>query len=473
MNQIKPATFLFILFLLLLNIYVITYGDWILVIPITFIFYFFHLIFMSDHIYYSASSDYNYNIHASIKVKLSITNDTISIQKNLLNTIDCCFIPVVVKSSISGYFFDPYIEIQSNNKNSRQYFERGSNGIRLINISNHLSSLKSINTHLKIKSIACKLIQHSDEAICFTNEDYLKKSTLIVSPHADDAELAAFGYYKQADNIFIATITAGESEAQQYLNIAGNQQDAALLKGRLRAWDSIAVPLWAKKQNCAIQLGYPCSSLSLMSQHPEIPVASKGTGKNTTLEYRQFNSIELSSNTQPLNTWSNLIEDLKEILINQQPEVIITPHPLLDSHSDHQHATFAIVQACLELGLTPIFLCYANHYHQTDQYPFGLENTDVTLPPYFSDLPLSDKIFSLELSTQDKFDKVIALTLMHDLNRPIKFKKILRRTLQRIIGRSSYPYGQDEYFRKAIRNQELFWVINFDHIKLMVKSIKH
>lgn len=470
MKQNKRAEWIYISAFLVLTIFLIWHGYWFFSFLAVVGVYLFHLIFMSDHIYYSPSSDYRYNIKSSIYISISLTNNIITIQKDYLDSIDSCFIPVVIQSSIFGRFFDPYIELKLNDKKSRQYFERGANGVRFLNISSYLPLLKGNNTTLKIKSVACQIMHNGAQAMGFANADYLKKSTLILSPHADDAELAAFGYYKQADTIFIATITAGESEAQQYLNVTGNSQEAALLKGRLRAWDSITVPLWARKQNCAVQLGYACSSLSIMHQSPEIPITSKGTGKNTTNEYRQFNAIKLSSDDDSLNTWSNLIADLKELLIAQQPEVIITPHPLLDAHSDHQYVTCAIVEACTELKYAPIFLCYVNHHHQTDMYPFGLEHADVPLPPYFSDEFISDKIFSLELSIKDQQDKIMALQMMHDLQRPIKFKKKLRHLLQRAVGRSSYPYGEDDYFRKSIRNQELFWMMNFEEINLMVKS---
>ncbi len=39
---------------------------------------------------------------------------------------------------------------------------------------------------------------------------------MMLAPHADDAELAAFGLYSRADNVSIVTLTQGEIEAEHY-----------------------------------------------------------------------------------------------------------------------------------------------------------------------------------------------------------------------------------------------------------------
>lgn len=55
-------------------------------------------------------------------------------------------------------------------------------------------------------------------------------------------------------------------------------------------------------------------------------------------------------------------------------------------------------------------------------------------------------------------DKAMALGMMHDLQPPAPFKRRVRRWLQRVLaGRSRSPYGENEFFRKAVRRHELFW----------------
>ncbi len=59
---------------------------------------------------------------------------------------------------------------------------------------------------------------------------------MILAPHADDAELAAFGLYSSAENVSIITLTQGEIEADYYQRLGLSQPQAAQLKGRLRSW---------------------------------------------------------------------------------------------------------------------------------------------------------------------------------------------------------------------------------------------
>ena len=52
-----------------------------------------------------------------------------------------------------------------------------------------------------------------------------------------------------------------------------------------------------------------------------------------------------------------------------------------------------------------------------------------------------------------------ALALQHDLQTPLTGKKRLRRLIQRVLAGRQWPAtGDDEFFRKAVRRHELFWV---------------
>ncbi|MFH7618101.1 PIG-L family deacetylase, partial [Pseudomonas syringae pv. tagetis] len=66
----------------------------------------------------------------------------------------------------------------------------------------------------------------------------------VIAPHADDAELAAFGRYSQAGEAWIVPLTAGEIEAEHYRQMGLERAEAARMKGGLRAWESIAVARW-------------------------------------------------------------------------------------------------------------------------------------------------------------------------------------------------------------------------------------
>ncbi|MHC3970536.1 PIG-L family deacetylase, partial [Pseudomonas aeruginosa] len=95
--------------------------------------------------------------------------------------------------------------------------------------------------------------------------DYRERRVMVIAPHADDAELAAFGLYSQACEAWIVTLTAGEIETEHYRRMGLDGIAAARLKGRLRAWDSQAVPAWGgvPAERC-VQLGYFCLQLPAM-----------------------------------------------------------------------------------------------------------------------------------------------------------------------------------------------------------------
>jgi hypothetical protein len=77
------------------------------------------------------------------------------------------------------------------------------------------------------------------------NPDYARQRVMVMAPHADDAELAAFGLYSRAEEVSIVTLTQGEIEADTYQRLGLSPAQAARLKGRLRSWDSQAIPLGA------------------------------------------------------------------------------------------------------------------------------------------------------------------------------------------------------------------------------------
>lgn len=87
----------------------------------------------------------------------------------------------------------------------------------------------------------------------------------------------------------------------------------------------------------------------------------------------------------------------------------------------------------------------------------GDSGDGVALPPQLSAArALAPCSLVLDLATQR--DKAMAPGMMHDLQPPAPFKRRLRRLLQRwLAGRRPSPYGENEFFRKAVRRHELFW----------------
>lgn len=154
---------------------------------------------------------------------------------------------------------------------------------------------------------------------------------MVIAPHADDAELAAYGLYSRADESWVVTLTAGEIEAEHYQQMGLAKAEAARLKGRLRAWDSIVVPRWAGvPESRCIQLGYFCLQLPAMQAAPDQPAASREADLADIRVFRQFNPFPLPGDRDGAPTWHNLLADLRALLELAKPEVLVMPHPQLD-----------------------------------------------------------------------------------------------------------------------------------------------
>ena len=363
-------------------------------------------------------------------------------------------------SSWLGSLFDPYIELQTSGQIVKQYFERRVAGRRTINISG-LRVSGADRHEIKWRSFYSRINTKSCKAWGFSSPKLSDKKILVIAPHADDAELAAFGLYSE-NNSQIVTITAGETDAQAFQSVYSDQQQASVLKGRLRTLDSITAALWAglKPEQC-ISLGYFCQTLQMMSEQPTEPVKSRTAGLGDTRVFRQYNSQTLPSDQDGLATWNNLLQDLQKLIIDCQPDIIITPHPQLDPHSDHIYATRAVLGALKNTGQLDIDLyLYANHFHNTDLFPFGAPHSTTSLPPWFDKL-LPASIVSYPVNIDKQKDKIFALEIMHDLKPHLKWKKKFRRKLQAwLIKRPLIAYGEDDYFRKAIRSNELFFRVS-------------
>jgi LmbE family N-acetylglucosaminyl deacetylase len=445
----------------------LVFDAYILAAIIILLVYIIHAILFTDHIYYNPKVDYQFNFSSALAFKCNLKNGELILEQPLSEAIDTCVLPVNVKHTFSGLVFDPYIDITSNGITSRQYVERGVDGKRYINLSRFCEILKQPRGVIKLTSSHCTISDGSSEMLGFANPDYRSKRVLIISPHADDAELAAFGFYKNTASVLIATISAGEVDEKPFETLTGrgNKTAAGLLKGKLRAWDSIAIPLWAGRHVETVHLGYFCMTLESMYEKPGTIIPSHTVDENYIAAFRAFNKKNLATDAFAKNSWENLVFDLTELISDYRPDIIITPHPIIDPQPDHLYSTRATLLACEAAQSAPEFLLYANHYKHTDMYPYGPEHTDLPLSPHFEKDIIASKLYSFPLSDADQIDKVCALKMMHDLNRPISIKKYVRRLLQRIIGRSQMPYGDDDYLRKAIRQQVLFWITSKEKLK--------
>ncbi|MFJ9992254.1 PIG-L deacetylase family protein [Pseudomonas putida] len=415
-----------------------------------------HEAWFADHLFYAPGEDYAFDFSEHSRVEAVGIQDSVLKSAASFGDDDTLILEVRVKSGWLGRFLDPRVELVADAMPDSQTFERGVDGVRFLNLTGLAAALR--DGRLRLVGRHCRLL--GEPRLWITPAVELRRRrVMVIAPHADDAELAAYGLYSQADEAWVVTLTAGEIEAEHYQQMGLAKVEAAQLKGRLRAWDSIAVPRWAgvPEARC-VQLGYFCLQLPAMQAAPDQPAASREADMTDIRPFRRFNPFPLPADADGAPTWNNLLADLRALLQMARPEILVMPHPQLDPHPDHLCAQAAVLEALRGLDWQPqTLLCYANHLHDNDRWPMGDSGDGVALPPQLeAGQPWAPCSLVLDVPTQR--DKAMALGMMHDLQPPAPFKRRLRRLLQRwLAGRRPSPYGENEFFRKAVRRHELFW----------------
>lgn len=412
-----------------------------------------HEAWFADHLFYSPRDDYRYDFPEGtpcLPVRLDGGRLRVEGEPGDAETL---ILEWRLSAGWLGRFLDPQVWIGED----RQDFERGLDGLRYLNLSGQGDAL--VRGVLSLRGRFCRLAG-SGRLFALRNPDYAERRVMVIAPHADDAELAAFGLYSRCAEASIVTLTQGEIEAEHYRRLGLSLPEAARLKGRLRAWDSLAVPLWGGvPQSRCVQLGYYCLQLPAMVGAPGQGFGSRESGESDIRSVRRHNPLALPGDADGVPSWNNLVADLAALLEHFRPEVLVTPHPELDPHSDHVAATRALLQAVQLSAWQPqTLLLYANHLHDNDRWPMGPAGAGVALPPAMVALP-ADGLCSPVLSVEAQMDKAMALAMQHDLQAPLQAKKRLRRLIQRLLAGRHWPAtGEDEFFRKAVRRHELFWV---------------
>ncbi|WP_336316247.1 PIG-L deacetylase family protein [Stutzerimonas stutzeri] len=439
---------------------VVNIGPWWVAPLLALAFWLIHEAWFADHLFYSPTESYEYAFPPgtpSLPIEIVAGVPRSATGTALPAGSETLILKVRVRSTWLGCLFDPRIHIDRPGLADRQDFERRCSGWRYLNLSGCEAALNAGTIRLRGRFLR---MAPEAELYCFSNPDYAQRRAMIIAPHADDAELAAFGFYSRCREVSIVTLTQGEIEARYYRRLGLDKEGAARLKGRLRAWNSLAVPLWGgvHGHDC-LQLGYYCLRLAQMRASPDQAFGSLESGERDIRNVRRLNERPLPGDRDGASSWKNLIADLVCLLEHYRPEVLLVPHPELDPHADHVHATIAVDEAIGCSNWKPaVQLLYANHLYDNDRWPMGPADHGVALPPVFGTLP-SHALWSPQLSPETCLDKAMALAMQHDLQVPLSLKKRIRRHIQRIlIGRRWPTTGNDEFFRKAVRRHELFWV---------------
>lgn len=433
----------------------------IYIIPFLFLIFLFFLYRKSQSFYpYSTSSDYQYNFKKDFSLDYK-QGQKLSLPQEKVSAMATTFMKVEIKSSILGYFVQPYIEIKSEKGIFKQYVEHGAKGKRYINISDIGKEFTLTGKRLQIKNQEVSFFT-------FQNENLSQKKILFLSPHADDAEIAGYGFYsKYAKNVCVVTMSAGEKGKFKYRELYTDKQEQHLKKGQIRIWNALTVPMLAgvPTQNI-LTLGLFNETLEDMYNEQDKIIPSKILDTHDVTIFTQQNFSPLAEKLENVSNWKSIVRNLETLIKEFQPDIIVTPYPYIDSHEDHQYTTIACLEALKNLKITKgeLFL-YTNHYTDAEYYPYGKIGSIMSIPPKFDGSIYFDKIYSHPLSVSEQKDKILAFDAMNDLrpNTEYRFyKRLFSDGFTRM--RERFFSVEKDYFNRYVRSNELFFVVDIKNI---------
>lgn len=235
-----------------------------------------------------------------------------------------------------------------------------------------------------------------------------------------------------------------------------------LAKGKQRVLDSITTPLAGGiKPEHSVNLGYFDGTLSKMFGNKTKKIRAFMHETDDINTYRKYNISTLLSDLNSTSNWNSLVNDLSYLLKKLHPDIIVTPYPQLDRHSDHKFTTVALIEALKNSHIhTGKLLLYTNHYVASEYYPFGKRGDPVTLPPNYSNPIYFNAIYSSTLTKDEQAEKYLALTRMSDL----RFYGKANIWLDYCRDKPQIICNDSSYFRRSVRANELFFVVDIKNI---------
>ena len=376
---------------------------------------------------------------------------------------------------VSAGAADPRVDLSVGDARVQEYLDANARGLRWINLTGLRGGLKD-GVVVEVQGQGVTIEPAPATLRTFANGLDLSRPILILAPHPDDAEIAAFGLYA-GRNATIVTVTSGNAGDSNYQADFPDPAQQYLFKGYLRAVDSVTVP-WQggiPPERC-FNLGYFDARLRTMHGTPAQAVAELYGPNQDVSVYRRANIGRLLSIGPRTNSWAHLVEDLVAVLNKVKPEVVVTPHPFLDYHADHEYVTVALAEALERWKRPAKFLLYTNHADR-NLYPYGPAGTSVSLPPTGASLPSwaasaempVQGVYSHPVSAELQRRKLYALETMHDLR--------LAPVEQAACGDPNAPRRPDyprqpavDYFRRGPRPDEVFFVFDRDGVRDLLRT---
>lgn len=389
------------------------------------------------------------------------------------------FLEISIHSTWLGKIYPPKIEVQCGEVTSYQYAALGAQGQVYLNLS-ALSAGSGGTSRVEIRCRRGEIVSETGTLFGFDVVELQGRSLCVVAPHPDDAEIAAFGLYSDEDvRSSVVTVTAGDrgiySLGSPVRDEFGMTRDT--LKGEIRAWDSVTIPnLGGVPFERCYNLGFLDGTLDALVAQPE----AQRIGPEEL--YRRGNvNPELNS-----SGWQALVDDLAAVFRREQPDIIVCPHPELDSNGDHQRTAQAVVNALSQLeekALPSELLLYTVHNAVTNFFPFGPPQGSVTVPPVLAKAPVfASTPFSYRLSEAQIVRKQYALEAMHDLRQVTlpeweghssmkeAFHMIVR-AAKRIVRVPTETMYSPKMINRASRPNEVFFAVSIENIFAKYESV--
>jgi LmbE family N-acetylglucosaminyl deacetylase len=372
-----------------------------------------------------------------------------------------------VQISVDAAAAAPYVEIAAGGASDRQYFPPGDAGERWLNLTFVRGAM--VGTRIALRGEGVAFTAPAARLRLFQNAVNLTKTILVLAPHPDDAEIAAFGLYANR-NATVVTITAGNAGAQTYEAVFDDAGDHYLFKGRIRTIDSITVP-WQGRipPERAFNMGYFDGRLAEMHEKRDAVIPEMYRPNTDINVYRRENIGALLPLRSRESTWRNLADDMVTILNRVKPAIVVAPHPQVDSHRDHQFTTVALSEALARWNRPVTLLLYTNHADR-GRYPYGPAGTLLSLPPPPSGDVRIDGVYSHPLTPGLQRVKLFALESMHDLRMsPTRQYQLAREEPRALAPEKPGPEPDITYLRRAPRSNELFFVYDREGFGMVIK----
>lgn len=345
----------------------------------------------------------------------------------------------------------PEIRVQRGAAVVRQVFEAGARGRRFIDVS---PLLAGGDDRVALSGIGATWVQGDARLFLYRNPSLAGRRVLVLAPHPDDAEIAAFGLYRTT-GADVVTVTSGDAGGDNFRALFSESGEHYRIKGWIRTWDSISVPFYGGVYpGKARNLGYYDATLKRLRADPAAALPPLLARLEEPGYYRSLN-VDEALRTRPFGgTWESLVADIAWELERVRPEVIVAPHPLLDAHADHQFTTIALLEALARWPGDGELYLYTNHALENEAWPLGDRDVMSGLPPSSVAELFFRRLYSHPVSPEEQKLKLIALEGMHDLR---AFD--LRDGSPAASESDREAWRHYDYYRRGPRPNELFFVL--------------